>query len=73
MLLHLFDDEKVVNRTIEIFEKALPGKSIYICFIDEAPRFVRATDNLYFYKENDSFQRDILKDINKVIVHFFII
>ena len=70
MLLHLFDDEKVVNRTIEIFEKALPGKSIYICFIDEAPRLVRATDSLYFYEGNGDFQRDILKDVNKVIIHF---
>lgn len=70
MLLHLFDDEKVVNRTIELFNKALPGKNIYICFINGAPRLVKATNNLYFYKDGSEFQSDILEDVDKVIIHF---
>ncbi|WP_455607309.1 TDP-N-acetylfucosamine:lipid II N-acetylfucosaminyltransferase [Bacteroides sp.] len=70
MLLHLFDDEKVVNRAIALFEKALPGQNIYICFIDDVARLVKATDNLYFYKEEDIFQKDKLIGVDKVIIHF---
>ena len=70
MQLHLFDDEKVVNRAIELFEKALPNQNIYICFIDDAVQFINATDNLYFYKEGKSFQKENLKDVDKIIIHF---
>lgn len=70
MLLHLFDDEKVVNRAIALFEKALPGRSIYICFIDDAARLVKAAANVYFYKEGDDFQKGILRKTDKIIIHF---
>lgn len=69
MQLHLFDDEKVVNRAIDLFEKALPNQNIYICFVDVVVRFVNATDNLHFYKEGEAFQKDKLKDVDKVIIH----
>ena len=70
MLLHLFDDEKVVNRAVILFEKALPKQNIYICFIDDVAHIVKAADNLYFYKEGDDFQKDKLIDVDKVIIHF---
>lgn len=70
MLLHLFDDEKVVNRTIALFEKALPGQNIYVCFIEDVAHLVKAADNLYFYRENDDFQKDRLINVDKVIIHF---
>lgn len=69
MQLHLFDDEKVVNRAIDLFEKALPNQNIYICFVDTVVQFVNTTDNLYFYKEGESFQKDKLKNIDKVVIH----
>lgn len=70
MLLHLFDDEKVVNRAIALFEKALPGQNVYICFIDDTAHLVKAADNLYFYKEGNGFQRDKLSGVDKIIIHF---
>ncbi|WP_297971218.1 TDP-N-acetylfucosamine:lipid II N-acetylfucosaminyltransferase [uncultured Bacteroides sp.] len=69
MQLHLFDDEKVVNRAIDLFEKALPNQNIYICFVGDIVHFVNATNNLYFYKEGECFQIDNLKNVNKIIIH----
>lgn len=70
MLLHLFDDEKIVNRTIVNFEKVFPQGNIFICFSNDYPKYVGQHSNLYFYRNDNSFDLSILKTVTKVIVHF---
>lgn len=74
MILHLVDDEKVINRAIDFFEKALPGQNIYLCFCnkdsnnDYRPQHVKGR-NIVFYdydQDNASVQ---VENADKVIVH----
>lgn len=69
-ILHLFDDEKVVNRTIESFEKAFPQQNLYYCFINDAPKRVSSHDNLFWV--NNGFV-DVMSDFSQVrvvLIHF---
>lgn len=71
MLLHLFDDEKVVNRTIELFEKAFPDNNIFICFLhSNFSKYVSPHKNLYFFKEGDWIDKNSLTKIDKVLIHY---
>lgn len=71
MLLHLFDDEKVVNRCIGMFEKALPNQNVFVCIADANNlKHVKQNGNVFFYKDGDTFDKDILKNIDAVIIHF---
>lgn len=68
MILHLFDDEKVVNRAISLFEEALPGNNIFVCKIQDCPKYIKEQPNLYFYN-NETFELEKLQYVDKVIVH----
>ena len=70
MILHLFNDEKVVNRCIETFEKVFPGGNVFICFVNGSTKLVKQYPNVYFYAGNDSFDSTILDGVSKVIIHF---
>lgn len=71
MLLHLFDDEKVVNRCIGMFEKALPNQNIFVCIADvNKLRHVIQADYIFFYKDGDTFDKEILKKVDAVLIHF---
>lgn len=71
MLLHLFDDEKVVNRCIGMFEKALPNQNIYVCIADvNKLKHVKQNGNVYFHKDGDTFDKEILSKVDAVLIHF---
>lgn len=72
MILHLFNDEKVVNRTIESFEIALPKHNYYLCFVEEdSPQKVIPNTDVYFVKKDGIIPIDISSiNITTVIVHF---
>lgn len=69
MILHLFDDEKVVNRAIESFEKALPGRNVYLCFANDSIKFVQVRPNLYFVKDNDVCDEVDYTKVSAIIIH----
>lgn len=70
VVLHLFDDEKVVNRTIESFERVFPGRNVYCCFVDGEFKRVSQHEHLFraddviFYLDND------LANVAVVLIHF---
>lgn len=71
MILHLFDDEKVVNRCINMFEKAIPSKNIFVCIVNNKHiSHVKETENLYFHYKGDVFDKSKLGDINAVLIHY---
>lgn len=71
MLLHLFNDEKVVNRTIDSFNIALPGANLYLCFVEDRPKLVKPHDNLFFIKNiNEDFNELDCDKITAIIIHF---
>ena len=50
MILHLIDDEKVVNRVVESFNEALPTQNKYICFLTtEKGILVAPSENIFLY------------------------
>ena len=69
MILHLFDDEKVVNRTIKSFELALGKKSIYLCFARGNLKYVKEHERLFIY--SDKLIPNLRKfDISCIIIHY---
>ena len=70
MILHLFDDEKVVNRCIESFEKAFPDDNLYICFHDTELKHVKPHRNLHFCGNIDVFDNSLLSNIDRIIIHY---
>ena len=69
MILHLFDDEKVVNRSISLFEEALPEQNIYVVNVKGKPVHVKEGNSVYFYTPSKDFDTSILKNVDKVIFH----
>lgn len=71
MILHLVDDEKVINRTVEAFEEALPGQNHFLCFIGKgkSPKHVKAHPLVEFYEEGDEYKTDLGK-FGKIVFHF---
>ena len=72
MILHLFNDEKVVNRAISLFEEALPDNNIFVCRIEGAPKHVIKQKNLFYYDSRKEFDTDLLKSVDKVVVHMLV-
>lgn len=70
MILHLVDDEKIINRTIELFNEALHGENYFICFLHgDSPKLVSPKDNLFFYDGTEIPFIDF-KKVNKVVIHY---
>ena len=70
MLLHLVDDEKIINRTIDSFEEALPGRNIFLCFADLPTKYVRPRYNLYFIGDSTISENICKWEINAIIIHY---
>lgn len=68
-ILHLFDDEKVVNRTIESFEKVFPGRNVYCCFVDGQPQKVSRHEHLYWVGNASLEVKADLSDVAVVVIH----
>lgn len=69
MILHLFDDEKVVNRGIALFEEALPGQNIFVVKVAGNAIHVKEGTNVFFYSQEKGFDTSILINVDKVIIH----
>lgn len=77
MRLHILQDEKIVNRTIQIFEEVFPHGNVFIISNnrnDEAPKYVTCNDRNVFYCNLNSNQvLEVIGDYSKyrcIIVHF---
>lgn len=72
MILHLVNDEKIINRVIELFDDALEGRNKYVCFLHtKTPQFVHPRDNLSFYDSLENQDPSIeFEKVDKVVVHF---
>ncbi|MBP1613227.1 MAG: hypothetical protein H6Q13_675 [Bacteroidetes bacterium] len=53
MILHLVNDEKIINRTIDIFEVAFPGENLFIVFRKGNISMVRSGINIIPYRKFD--------------------
>lgn len=70
MILHLVDDEKIINRIIDLFDEVLGEENSYVCFLhSEAPQLVRPHTNLSFYDGTQNPGIDFEK-VDKVVIHF---
>lgn len=75
MILHLAYDEKVISRTIDYFEEALPGQNTFIILSKKKNGQYVKTDNpfVYFSKYNTKHFWHIVGDISQyhhIIYHF---
>lgn len=77
MILHLVEDEKVINRTIENFEAVFPNHNLFLCFCNKAknkeykPIHVKYTKNVIFYNPKIENINDIDFSLyEKVLIHF---
>jgi hypothetical protein len=75
MILHLVHDEKIINRTIDIFEEASPDDNLFVVFTrKKRTRFVERRDCVVLYSEfrrNDySFSAVIIHYLNRRKIHF---
>ncbi len=75
MILHLINDEKIVNRTIESYEEVLSKENVFIVFCNKdsdsfIPKYVSPRNNVVFYDERyDRIERDF-STFGKVLIHF---
>ena len=69
MILHLFDDEKVVNRAIDLFEEAFPEQNIFIVRIVDKPKYVHEDSRVIFYKDSDSINFNEFLNIDNITIH----
>lgn len=49
MILHLVNDEKIINRTVRLFESAAPGKHLFVVFAS-SKRFKYVTPSAFAYE-----------------------
>ena len=68
MILHLVHDEKIINRTISIFEEVAPKNNLFVVFTRHKLKHVTNLDNVILFKE---FEKEHSKTVfSSVIVHF---
>jgi hypothetical protein len=68
MILHLVHDEKIINRTISIFEEVAPKNNLFVVFTRHELKHVTNLDNVILFKE---FEKKHSKTVfSTVIVHF---
>lgn len=69
MLLHLFNDEKIMNRTIQNFEEALPNQNIFVCIMKgDNPKYVSKELGVIFTDLSSPLKED-LGCVTTVIIH----
>lgn len=68
MILHLVHDEKIINRTIGIFESVAPNKNIFVVFTRHQLKHVKPQKNVIFFEDfNKSYD---VEKFSSVIIHF---
>ena len=68
MIYHLVNDEKVINRTMEIFEDVFPGENLFIVFKANGVTLVDKNKNFVSYKNFDATFEES-KRPTSVIIH----
>lgn len=70
-VLHLVDDEKIINRIRNLFEESLPDKNLFLCFLNPEGKaqLVKPAGNLFFVKNNQLPEGVDLSSIKKVVIH----
>ena len=68
MILHLVHDEKIINRTIDIFEKVAPDENLFVVFTRHELKFVKPHKNVITFKEYKNYKG--VKEFSSVIIHY---
>lgn len=68
MILHLVHDEKIINRTIDIFEKVVPEGNLFVVFTRHELKFVKHHKSVITFEEYEK-SKD-LKKFSSVIIHY---
>ena len=68
MILLLVHDEKIINRTIAIFEEVNPHQNIFVVFTRHQLKYVNKQENVILFKDFE--KKYSSKDFSSVIVHF---
>ena len=67
MLLHLMNDEKIIDRTIRLFESEMPGNNLFVIFGDKGTfRSVTATERVI---PPGAYRPGAYPDITAIVVH----
>lgn len=68
MILHLVHDEKIINRTISIFEEVAPNQNLFVVFTRHNLKHVNYQQNVILFKEFKKKYSDV--EFSSVIIHF---
>ena len=66
MILHLVHDEKIINRTIDVFNSVFPGKNIFVVFTNTELKLVNKSDNVFVLTEFNPSQYVF----TSVVIHY---
>ena len=67
MILHLVHDEKIINRTIAIFEEVAPNQNIFVVFTRHQLKYIKPQQNVIFFQDFKQYQGE---KFSSVIIHF---
>lgn len=67
MILHLVNDEKIINRTIDIFQDVFPNNNLFVVFTRHEFKLVRNADNIISYTKFSHLHKKTA--FSKVIIH----
>lgn len=76
MRLHILPDEKIINRTIDLFEEVFPGENKYIILLSGesmSGKYVQSNESVYFFKYDSEAFWSAVGDINiyeSIIIHY---
>lgn len=70
MILHLFSDEKVVDRCVNLFNEALPGRNLFVVFAKGELKYTHRADNMIIYHQGDILSQSYFDNIDSVIIHY---
>ena len=68
MILHLVHDEKIINRTIDIFEEVALGQNLFVVFTRHELKFVKPHKSVITFKEYENYKG--AKKFSSVIIHY---
>lgn len=68
MILHLVNDEKIINRTMDLFETTFPGNNLFVVFSKRKNyKYINKGENVLSVKEFLNRQKEFL--IHSVLIH----
>lgn len=68
MILHLVNDEKIINRTIRLFESVAPGKHLFVVFSSKR-EFKYVTPTASVISKADFLKQDKRSDFSAIVIH----